>query len=103
MVKAKMKKAHAKRGVLLFCDLHGHSMKKNAFFYGCNKTTDTASTAAWAASRLLSRVLAKKSPYFSLQSCRFRVTEDKKGTARVVAWAELGIPQSFTLETSFFG
>ena len=22
--------------VVLFCDLHGHSMKKNAFIYGCH-------------------------------------------------------------------
>lgn len=22
--------------VLLFCDLHGHSMKKNIFVYGCH-------------------------------------------------------------------
>jgi hypothetical protein len=26
--------------VLLFCDLHGHSMKKNAFVYGCHDSTD---------------------------------------------------------------
>jgi murein tripeptide amidase MpaA len=23
------------RKVILFCDLHGHSRKQNAFFYGC--------------------------------------------------------------------
>ena len=27
---------HAERKVLLYCDLHGHSRKKNAFFYGCS-------------------------------------------------------------------
>lgn len=26
---------HMERKVTLFCDLHGHSRKKNAFFYGC--------------------------------------------------------------------
>ena len=24
------------REVLLFCDFHGHSRKKNIFIYGCN-------------------------------------------------------------------
>jgi len=27
--------AHIERRVLLFSDLHGHSRKNNAFFYGC--------------------------------------------------------------------
>lgn len=27
---------HDEGEVLLFCDFHGHSMKKNAFVYGCH-------------------------------------------------------------------
>lgn len=27
---------HAESEVVLFCDFHGHSMKKNAFVYGCH-------------------------------------------------------------------
>jgi len=53
--------------------------------------------------RLLPRILARKCRFFNLSECHFRVTEDKKNTARVVAWRELKISNSFTLETSFFG
>jgi len=27
---------HSERKVVLYCDLHGHSRKQNAFFYGCS-------------------------------------------------------------------
>ena len=27
---------HEEHGILLFCDLHGHSKKKNSFVYGCH-------------------------------------------------------------------
>lgn len=40
---------------------------------------------------------------FSFKDCRFRVTPDKSSTARVVAWSEFNIMNSFTMETSFFG
>ena len=30
---------HSTRGVLLYCDLHGHSKKKNIFTYACCPTS----------------------------------------------------------------
>ncbi len=53
--------------------------------------------------RLIPRILARHTPFFSLSDCRFRVTEDKASTARVTAWNDLKVVNSFTLETSFFG
>jgi len=88
--------------VLIFCDLHGHSTKKESFFYGCNRTS-WGGASSWAQVRLLPRILARKCRFFNLAECHFRVTEDKRNTARVVAWRELKISNSFTLETSFFG
>ena len=41
--------------------------------------------------RLLPRILARKCRFFNLAECHFRVTEDKRNTARVVAWRELKI------------
>ena len=32
-----IKQVHEERGLVLFCDLHGHSRKQNVFMYGCNK------------------------------------------------------------------
>jgi murein tripeptide amidase MpaA len=40
IVKEQIRKIQAKREILVFCDLHGHSMKKHSFLYGCNKTVD---------------------------------------------------------------
>ncbi|EAR84316.2 zinc carboxypeptidase family protein (macronuclear) [Tetrahymena thermophila SB210] len=101
-VKKEIKKSHLKREVAIFCDLHGHSMKKHAFFYGCNKTSD-GGASTWTQVRLIPRILSKKNHLFSIKDCKFRVTDDKKNTARVICWNELKISNSFTLETSFFG
>ncbi len=40
---------------------------------------------------------------FSLGDCRFKVSESKLSTARVAAWNEFKIINSFTLENSFYG
>ncbi|KAL4478961.1 hypothetical protein ABPG72_019398 [Tetrahymena utriculariae] len=101
-VKKEIKKSHLNREVAIFCDLHGHSMKKHAFFYGCNKTSD-GGASTWTQVRLIPRILSKKNHLFSIKDCKFRVTDDKKNTARVICWNELKISNSFTLETSFFG
>jgi hypothetical protein len=52
---------------------------------------------------LIPRIIAKYSKCFNIDDCRFRVTEDKISTARVVSWNEFKIMNSFTIETSFFG
>lgn len=31
-----IKNVKLKRDILVFCDMHGHSSKKNAFIYGCH-------------------------------------------------------------------
>ena len=82
--------------------MHGHSQKKNSFIYGCNTAAD-GGMISWTKVRLIPRIMAKQTPFFKLDECRFKVSEDKMSTARVVAWSELKITNSFTLETSFFG
>ncbi len=88
--------------VLVFCDLHGHSRKLNSFMYGCNKVAN-GSFCSWTKVRLLPRILACRTPLFSYKDCKFSVESDKQRTARVVLWKELGITNSFTLESSCFG
>ncbi|CDW74793.1 zinc carboxypeptidase family protein [Stylonychia lemnae] len=91
-----------KRKLWIYCDLHGHSKKKNSFFYGCN-TAANGGFLSWTIVRLLPRIFAKKTHFFSLKDCRFKVEPYKLGTARVVAWKQFQITHSFTLETSFYG
>jgi hypothetical protein len=46
-----------KRQIWIFCDIHGHSKKKNAFFYGCN-TAANGGFLSWTIVRLLPRIFA---------------------------------------------
>lgn len=48
----------------LFCDLHGHSRKTDAFMYGC--------ATEHAREKLLPSILSEISPYFSFNKCSFK-------------------------------
>mmetsp|Transcript_40431 Transcript_40431/g.61677 ORF Transcript_40431/g.61677 Transcript_40431/m.61677 type:complete len:100 (-) Transcript_40431:348-647(-) len=93
---------HKERGVLLYCDLHGHSRKLNSFFYGCNRAANGGFNS-WTKVRLLPRILAGLNPVFDLTSCKFKVEKSKFGTGRVVVWKQFEVTNSFTLENSFYG
>ena len=91
------------KNILIYCDIHCHSKKKNSFLYGCNKAEEGAPFSTWTQVRLLPRLLAKRSKFIRLKSCRFGVEACKLGTARVVVWKEFQVMNSFTLENSFYG
>eukprot|EP00644_Phytophthora_capsici_P004120 jgi/Phyca11/109636/e_gw1.17.541.1 len=95
------------RPVSLYCDLHGHSRKKNIFLYGC-RPFNPGSRIEAARVRLFPHILCKTSDcvrggFFSFGDCTFSVSASKKGTGRVVVWNEIEVLHSFTLEASFFG
>eukprot|EP00794_Sanderia_malayensis_P018239 gene18239-20058_t len=98
--RAMIKKLQEEREVLLYCDLHGHSRKRNVFIYGCdNKQNKTK--RFWG--RVFPMMLCKNSEdKFAYKSCRFKVQKSKEGTGRIFMW-NVGIPYSFTLEASFCG
>ena len=87
------------REVVLFCDFHGHSRKKNMFMYGCT-------VSKYGVERLLPkifpRLLWKISPHFSFKDCHFGKQKGKDTTARVVMHKS-GVKNAFTLEASFCG
>ncbi|EQC38408.1 hypothetical protein SDRG_04119 [Saprolegnia diclina VS20] len=111
------------RKVLLFCDFHGHSRKKNMFTYIAIKMTILSVTdrnrygckpyLSWsrledAKVRLFPYVLCKTSSaqaggYFSFTDCTFNVTRSKRSTGRVAVWSDIQILNSITLEASFCG
>jgi cytosolic carboxypeptidase protein 2/3 len=65
---------HMERRVTLFCDLHGHSRKKNAFFYGCCfKNYEAEGRIKNAQLRLIPLMCCQKNPLFKLKDCRFRL------------------------------
>lgn len=93
--------------VAVYCDLHGHSLSRNIFTYGCysRKTGAATTTTAGIKSdpRVLPMIVARNSPLFSFASCDFKVHKSKLSTARVVVHRELGVVNSYTLEASFCG
>lgn len=97
-LKRLLKKTHDERHVVVFCDLHGHSRKKNIFMYGNGLKSDTKFKE-----RIFPYMLEKQAEVFSYKDCAFSVQRAKEGTGRVVGWKELGIQNSYTLEASFCG
>ena len=79
--------------LLLFCDLHGHSRKRNIFAYAC----ETLRGSTRLRERVFPRLLAD-CPHFALSACSFKVLRSKETTGRVVVWRQFATPNSFTLE-----
>eukprot|EP00818_Percolomonas_sp_WS_P003439 CAMPEP_0117437742 /NCGR_PEP_ID=MMETSP0759-20121206/1687_1 /TAXON_ID=63605 /ORGANISM="Percolomonas cosmopolitus, Strain WS" /LENGTH=840 /DNA_ID=CAMNT_0005229397 /DNA_START=1 /DNA_END=2523 /DNA_ORIENTATION=+ len=91
------------REVILYCDFHGHSRKKNIFMYGCCKTKKGGTLQSRLQTRVFPRILWKISQNFSYNDCSFNVQKSKESTARVVVHKELGLQNSYTIEASFCG
>ncbi|ETK95645.1 hypothetical protein L915_01440 [Phytophthora nicotianae] len=99
--------------VAVYCDLHGHSINRNIFTYGCynakKKTTSDGSKTSVdtvgvkSDPRVFPMIVARHAPCFSFSSCDFTVHKSKMTTARVVVNQELGVTNSYTLEASFCG
>lgn len=89
------------RGVVFFCDIHGHSRKKNVFMYGCDTKKRPNPRARTFAKVYAAQETAKS--YISFPDCSFKVSRDKETTARVVLANEAKLSWSFTLEASFSG
>lgn len=88
---------HKKYTIALIGDLHGHSIKKNIFLYGCNYF-DMPHRC-----KLFPYYLSKNSNFISFIDCRFSVHKSKEKTLRVTLFRELKIPNVFTIEISFCG
>ena len=97
-LKRLMKGYVANDQLLLFCDLHGHSRKRNIFAYGCESLRGPMRLRE----RVFPRLLADCA-HFSLGGCSYKVLRSKETTGRVVVWRQFATPNSFTLEASFCG
>ncbi|MEE6503713.1 hypothetical protein FKM82_004911 [Ascaphus truei] len=97
---------------LVFCDYHGHSQRKNVFFYGCSiKETlwqagcvvDSSILMEDVGYRALPKILDKIAPAFSMANSSFLVEKSRESTARVVVWREIGVLRSYTMESTYCG
>lgn len=90
--------------IVLFCDFHGHSCKRGVFAYGCaRKSCDIEDRKKSLLAHMVPILLSQQTTLFSLKDCHFRIQKSKESTARVVAFKELGIVNSYTVEASFYG
>ena len=88
------------RKLALYCDLHGHSRRKNVFFYG-NSAPENPE-AARVFPFLMSKICQ---PHYSYDYSRFNVSRYKEQTSRIAVWRDLNMKcqNIFTLEASFCG
>ena len=104
-----MQRMRDERGIILFVDLHGHSVKKNVFIYGCDsKYFETGENHPCRErpmemeNRIFPAMLSNKCGMFNFEDCRFHVRKRKETSGRVVAFRQF-TNNSFTLEASFGG
>lgn len=64
--------------VQMFCDLHGHSMKKNAFIYGTHDSLNLRKGKEFPF------IISKLFKGFSFRDCSFLKIEEREGTTRTV-------------------
>ena len=88
---------HEEHGVALFCDLHGHSKKKNSFVYGCHNPRRPFEGKEFPF------LISKLFEGFSFKCCSFLKKDVREGSSRSVLSRELRIGDVFTLENSFCG
>eukprot|EP00743_Colponemidia_sp_Colp-15_P006834 GILK01007371.1.p1 GENE.GILK01007371.1~~GILK01007371.1.p1 ORF type:complete len:1021 (+),score=191.44 GILK01007371.1:143-3064(+) len=103
--KALIKAFAQERKVILFCDLHGHSRKRNVFTYGCRfkRSEHPDFHRLNYMMQVFPRMLSKRCGSFTFEDCRFRCEKSKESTARIVVFRECNIWNSLTLEASFYG
>eukprot|EP00347_Sterkiella_histriomuscorum_P003123 403365502 len=95
---------HNERRVLMYCDMHGHSRKENAFFYACTyKNFEHEGRIKNAQLRIIPLLCCHKNNILKFKDCRFKIEKCKESTARVVVFREFNIMNSFTFECSFYG
>lgn len=85
------------REMILYCDLHGHSRRKNVFIYG--NTNNQIQEEV----KLFPFIMSKICPDFWYKYSKFKVQRHKQSTARIAMWKNLPTDNVFTLEASFCG
>lgn len=83
-----------KSRLLLFLDIHGHSTRRNSFCFG----PGILDAQLFNDIRYFPKIIASKTEIFRYPSCSFRISNDKKTTARALFSRFVGL--SYTIESS---
>mmetsp|Transcript_1831 Transcript_1831/g.6502 ORF Transcript_1831/g.6502 Transcript_1831/m.6502 type:complete len:594 (-) Transcript_1831:90-1871(-) len=88
------------RSIILFTDFHSHSKKFSSFMFG----NTSKNRFLRLSTRVFPLLLSKHSENLvNYNYCTFSISKMKASTARVVAYKDLKIMNSFTLEASLCG
>ncbi|OHT01395.1 Clan MC, family M14, Zinc carboxypeptidase-like metallopeptidase [Tritrichomonas foetus] len=82
----------------VYIDFHGHSRMNGTFAFGCPNADENHDRE-----KVLPKIISYTSSAFSYGKCMFSIPPKRQSASRCVAKLEMGILQSFTLETSFGG
>jgi Zinc carboxypeptidase/Cytosolic carboxypeptidase N-terminal domain len=89
--------------IQLFCDMHGHTRKRNVFMYGCSyKNNDYLAQRKNHCVKVIP-ILMESNKFFKYSDCHFRMESYKMSTARIVVYSEFDVLYSYTMEASFYG
>ena len=90
--------------VMMVCDMHGHTKKKNVFMYGCSvKSPELIDKERNLMARVVPYQLSRRNRFFSFPDSHFGIDKGRESTARIVLFQEHEIVHSYTMEASFFG
>ncbi len=81
----------------MYFDFHGHSKKKNIFFFGPNYSLTEPN---YYRCRVFPKILSKNLDSFRYFGCSYSISLDKRSTARAIMLYEFKIPFFYTVETS---
>lgn len=107
--KKRLKTLAGEGRLLLYCDIHGHSTKRNVFMYGCNSAAFGSSMFGaldvhkFRREQQFPKLFSERCQFVSLKDCIFDVDKKKENTGRAAVARECSIIHSYTLEASFCG
>lgn len=81
----------------MYFDFHGHSKKKNMFFFGPNYSLMDPN---YYKCRVFPKILSKNLDFFRYYGCTYTISSAKNTTARAVMLNEFNVPFFYTVETS---
>lgn len=84
------------RELAIYLDFHGHSRLHGTFAYACP-------TDDFLKEKIYPRTLAYLCDAFAWNHCAFSLPKEREAAGRVVVASEMGIVNSFTIESSFGG
>lgn len=99
--KEAMRRMAKERQVTLYCDLHAHSVQRKVFMYGC--AHDEKEVRRNALVKVVPFLMSQVDGSFSFELSKFQMEKYKESSARIVAFKEFGIANSYTCEASFLG